>query len=243
MFGKNGTLDYINNELSSSENDEETLIYDFNDILKYIKETTEFVKKELKRLKESYELSNKKFKIAVDVDDTILSTKELEEYYFKIFLKDNPDINPNIEYKWGSPILIKFWNEYREKMAFGKVKNGVADSLDYLIKNGYIVDLLTARPIDKYASLKKDLVMYFEENNVHYRYMHMGFFSKIEFLKEHNYNLLIDNDIKNIKEANDNGIMTILFGPYNSNYNGYQVSNWKDVVPLLEKILIDNKNK
>ena len=36
-----------------------------------------------------------KYKIAVDIDDTLLSTKELEDYYWNIFLQENPDIDFN----------------------------------------------------------------------------------------------------------------------------------------------------
>ena len=61
--------------------------------------------------------------------------------------------------------------------------------------------------------------MYFEENGLHYHYIHFCFFSKISFLKEHNYDLLIDNEIRHIKEANSIGMTTILFDPYNSNYS------------------------
>ena len=66
----------------------------------YIKETAEFIKKELKRLEIVKQEFDKKIKIAVDIDDTILCTKELEEYYWQEFLKDNPDIDRNKKYVW-----------------------------------------------------------------------------------------------------------------------------------------------
>lgn len=243
LFGPKGTLDYINTELSLDENDEELQIYDLDDILKYIKETAKFIKLELERLKKKYLLFDKKFKIAIDIDDTLLSTKELERYYWKIFLKDNPNINPNKDYKWGDPELAKFWSEYREKMAFGKIKDGACECINYLLENGCVVDLLTARPIDKYASLKKDLVIYFEKNKLHYNFIHLGLYEKISFLKEHNYNLLIDNEIRHIKEADSLGIETILFGIDNANYSGYKVANWQEMKPLLEMILKKRKKK
>ena len=42
-------------------------------------------------------------------------------------------------------------------MAYGTVKKGVSNSFKELFKSGYIVDLLSARPLDKYASLNKKL--------------------------------------------------------------------------------------
>lgn len=236
LFGTNGTLSYINNELSPKNGDQESQIYDLNDIIDSIYNTVKFIKQELKRLKIKKTIVDKKYKIAVDMDDTLLSTKELETHYWNIFLQENPDIDPNKEYKWGDPELEKFWSEYREKMAFGKVKEGAIDCIDALIKKGCIVDLLSARPMDKYASLKKKLVEHLENNNLHYNYMNLGFYSKVEFLKKHNYDLLIDNDLRHIEEANSVGIDTILFGPFNQNYSGYQTSNWNEVELIIEKI-------
>ncbi len=243
LFGPNGTLSYINNELSPTNDDQESQIYDLDDITKSIHETIKFIKQELKRLKTLKLTLDTKYKIAVDIDDTLLSTKELEMYYWNIFLRDNSNIDPNKEYSWGDPELAKFWSEYREKMAFGKIKDGATDCLDELMKKGYIVDLLSARPMDKYASLKKRLVEYFENNNLHYNNMNLGFYSKVEFLKEHNYNLLIDNDLNHIEQANSAGLDTILFGPFNPNYSSYQTSNWNEVSTIIEKILEDRKRK
>lgn len=241
LFGTNGTLNYINQELSPDKNDQESLIYDLDDILESIHKTVNFIKQELKKLKTLKSNLDNKYKIAVDIDDTLLSTKELEEYYWSIFLKNNQNVDPNKEYKWGDPILVEFWSEYREQMAFRKIKDGAVECLNFLLQKGYSVDLLSARPLEKYASLKKKLVEYFENNNLHYNYMNLGFHSKIEFLKEHNYKLLIDNDLKHIEKANAAGLDTILFGAYNSSYSGYQTFNWNEIPSIIEKILENKK--
>ena len=71
-----------------NEEVEESVIYDDESIGNSLNETVAYVKKELERLKQiklEYEL---KIKIAVDIDDTILSTKELEEYYWNIFFNN-----------------------------------------------------------------------------------------------------------------------------------------------------------
>lgn len=243
LFGPNGTLSYINNELSPQNDNQESQIYDLDDIINRIKETVEFIKQELERLKALKSDIDTKYKIAIDIDDTLLSTKELEVYYWNIFLQHNTNIDPNKEYKWGEPELSKFWNEYREKMAFGEVKKGAAKCLDILLQKGHLIDLLSARPIEKYASLKKKLVEHFEKNNLHYDHMNLGFYSKIEFLKEHNYNLLIDNDLRHIEGANNAGLDTILFGPFNTHYSGYQTDNWNEIPSIIEKILEDKKRK
>lgn len=236
LFGESGTLSYINRELSSNDEVQKSLICDLDEIVVYINDTVSFIKQELERLKGLKEGIDKRYKVAVDIDDTLLSTKELEEYYFNIFLQENPQINPNKEYKWGDKEISKFWSEYREKMAFGKVMNGASEVLDKLMKKGCVVDLLSARPIDKYAPLKKKFVEYLESNNLYYDYMFFGKYSKVQFLKEHGYDLLIDNELRHIEEANMIGMDTILFGPVNLNYTGLQASSWSEVDEIIEKI-------
>lgn len=49
LFGINGTLNYINTDIMPSSEDEESEIYDINDIISYIKETAEFVKKRIEK--------------------------------------------------------------------------------------------------------------------------------------------------------------------------------------------------
>lgn len=240
LFGPNGTLNYINTELTPGEVIEESEIYDVNQVMSHIKETIEFVKQELKKLVIIKKENDAKIKIAVDIDDTILCTKELEDLYWQEFLRNNPNINPNKIYVWGDYELALFWKLYREKMAFGKVKPGVKSSLQQLINNNYQVDLLSARPLDKYASLKKKLVDYFELNGIQYNYMNLGFHSKKEFLEEHKYDILIDNDLCNVKEAESVGVIPILFGK-DKDYDGYQTDNW-DEIPLLISNIIDKQN-
>ena len=236
LFGSNGSLNYLNTKVMPSEIDEESEIYDIDCVINDIKTTTEFIKKELERLLEIKREYDKKIKIAVDIDDTILCTKELEEYYRNEFINSNPDIDPNKEYKWGDPELAKFWMLYREKMAFGKVKPYVQESLRILLDNNYQVDLLSARPVDKYANLKKQMVEYFSENGIIYNYINLGFYSKKEFLKEHNYDILIDNDMKYIKEALSVGVIPILYGD-DPNYVGLQTDNWSEIPKIVDEIL------
>ena len=239
LFGPTGTVNYINTNLTPLDVCEESLMYDFNEVEKQLNETVNFVKQELDRLKIVKEEDSKKIKISVDIDDTLLCTEELVNYYWKIFLKDNPDINPDKEYVWGDPELAKFWATYREKMAFGRVKEGAAVVLEKLLAKGYRVDLLSARPLDKYASLKERLVEYFELNNIKYDYLNLGFHSKKDFLRKHNYDILVDNDMKYINEAQSVGVIPILYG-VDSNYKGYQSNDWNEIYSIIEEI-IDTK--
>ena len=71
-----------------NEEVEESVIYDDESIGNSLNETVAYVKKELERLKQIKLEYDLKIKIAVDIDDTILSTKELEEYYWNIFFNN-----------------------------------------------------------------------------------------------------------------------------------------------------------
>lgn len=236
LFGDKGTLNYINEETSPKSEKEESLIYDINEVIKDIDNTVAFVKRELKRLKTIKEENDLKIKIAIDIDDTLLETKELEDYYWKEFLMEHKEVNPNKKYKWGDKELALFWSIYREKMAFGKVKEGAQISIQQLLEKGYQVDLLSARPLEKYASLKKQLVEYFESQNIQYNYLNLGFYSKKDFLKEHNYHILIDNEIRHMIEAESVGVTPILFDD-NKDYKGYQTNNWLRIPSIVEQIV------
>ena len=238
LFGLNGTLNYINTSLSPSQNDEESQIYDINEITNDIKITSFFVKSELQRLKNISE--TKKIKVAVDIDDTILCTKELENYYWNEFIRNHPEIDSNKNYHWGDEELSLFWQTYREQMAFGEIKPSVQESLNKLLNIGIQVDLLSARPLNKYVSLKKRLVEYFEEKDVNYTYMNLGFYSKAEFLKNHDYDILIDNELRHVNSAKLVGVDSILFG-YNSSYSGYQTEDWKEIPLLVDEIIKKRK--
>lgn len=53
-----------------------------------------------------------------------------------------------------------------------------------------------------------------------YSNIHLGFYSKTDYLVEHQYNILIDNELRHIKATNENEIATILYAPYDENYEG-----------------------
>ncbi len=242
LFGEGGSIDYTNKTLFMNKDAEESMIYDDESLEKALDETTNFVKEELERLKKVKNEYDSKIKIAVDIDDTILSTKELEEFYWNKFLEEHPEIDKTKEYKWGDAELSLFWTEHREDMAYGKVKEGVVEAFNKMLEKGYIVDLLSARPLNKYASLLKNLSKYFESNSVNYSHLHLGFYSKSEFLKEHNYDILIDNELRHITSANENGIKAILYGPYDQSYDGVQTDDWSKIPELIEQIIeCDNK--
>ena len=202
LFGINGTLNYINTVLSNDNNYVESELYDINDIINYIYETCNFIRQELKRLNNIKIEYDKKYKIAIDIDDTILCTKQCN---------------------------IVDYN-----------KDTIQESLNKLLQMGYIVDLLSNMPISNYSLLYKKIVDYFQFIKLNYNYINLVLYEKAIFLRKYNYDILIDYDIKSIKEVESVGIIPILYGKDN-NYNGYQTNNWEDIPLLVNKILKKKK--
>ena len=239
--GKKGTAEFVNGSLDTPIADNESIVYDFDKFEKHIEDTVEFTKSELIRLRHIKELDDLRIKIAVDIDDTLLCTEEKKNECWEEFLRNHPDINPDQERTWDNPIIVQFWDEYRERIAFGDIKSGASESMNDLIKKGYRVDLLSARPLDRYAILKQKMCKYFEDKDINYIFLNIGFRSKKDFLKEHEYDILIDNELKHIIEAESVGVIPILYG-YNPDYRGYQTNNWKEIPEIIQKI-IDKKNE
>lgn len=241
LFGQKGTLNYINTNIFYNEDDIESDVYDISVIDKYINDTVVFVKKELKKLEDIKNSNDKKIKIAVDIDETILNTWELVEKYWKIYVVDHPGLGDLKKYDWDNPKLTSFFDEYRDKISFGSVKDGVEFGINSLIKKGYIVDLLSARPIAKNAFLMKDFVNYLNDNNVNYNFMFFGYSSKASFLKQHKYDIFIDDNINLIKEIDSKLLVPILFNN-NDLYDGYKINNWYKIPLLIDEIINNDIN-
>ena len=241
LFGEKGTVKFVNGSLDTGIGieDNESIVYDFDKFEQHINDTVDFIKKELVRLKQIKDIDDSKIKIAVDIDNTILCTEEAKNYYWDIFLKENTDINPIQERTGDNPIIVRFWDEYRDRIAFGKVKDKAPESISNLINEGYRIDLLSSRPLDKYAKLKKQLVDYLENIGIKYNFLNIGFHSKKEFLKEHKYDILIDNEMRHIIDAESVGVTPILYGN-NPDYDGYQTDNWEEIPIIIQEII--NKN-
>ena len=88
LFGENGSVSYVNKELSPVLIDEDSVLYDYDDIEKYLNETAEFVKGELYKLFH-YDLSyddKKDLSTKDDIKEYIKSrNKELTENDIDLF--------------------------------------------------------------------------------------------------------------------------------------------------------------
>lgn len=181
-------------------------------------------------------------KIAIDIDDTLTNTKDNQiklwkEYYNKQpkvgFSEQLPsDIN---EFDADEYIGI-FWNTYREQLSFNSTyKKDASTIIDKLKNDGHELCIVTSRPDDRYENLKERIATALKENNIHINTIHTNARDKGSYCKEHNFDLLIDDNIKQIQSAKNNGLKGILFNEI-KDYEGLQTNNWKDLYNIIKEL-------
>lgn len=181
-------------------------------------------------------------KIAIDIDDTLTNTKDNQiklwkEYYNKSpkigFSEELPkDIN---EFDADEYICI-FWDTYREQLSFNSTyKKDASTIIDKLKEDGHELCIVTSRPDSRYNNLKEKITNALKENNIHIDTIHTNARDKGLYCKEHNFDLLIDDNIKQIQSAQNNGLKAILFNN-DKNYKGLQTTTWKELYNIIKTL-------
>lgn len=181
-------------------------------------------------------------KIAIDIDDTLTNTKDNQIKLWKEYYNNNPkkgfseelpkDIN---EFNVDEYIGI-FWDTYREELSFkSSYKKDVSIIIDKLKEDGHELSIVTSRPDDRYENLKEKIANALKSNNIHIDTIHTNARDKGIYCKEHNFDLLIDDNIKQIQSAKNNGLKGILFNEI-KDYKGLQTNNWKDLYNIIKEL-------
>lgn len=179
--------------------------------------------------------------IGIDIDDTLINTKEKQLIYWEEYVTKNPkegytkELPSTINYFDDKYINI-FWDTYRKHLAFEpSFKDNVSETLHKLKKEGFNFCIVTARREEKCPNIKNKIKNWFKENNIPIDIIHTDVDNKGLFCKENNIDIFIDDDIKNISNANKYNIKTIMFNN-NPNYKGLQTDNWLDLYNILIKL-------
>lgn len=211
--------------------------------------------------------------IAIDIDNTLLRCRSLVYELMSIVERKVSSGNSN-----KTPFVMKkgearrFANKHRNFL-FGKLGNikmyeqidGALDVINKICESGNQVVFLSNRPNIRF--LNNVVMEWLEQNKVQYDFVVVNCGNKAEFCKKHNIELLIDDSVKNCREASKAGIKTILFGAENSSETKttkkhkqsrhveasemktenaasanisaeiYKSKTWKDVLSVLENIL------
>lgn len=180
-------------------------------------------------------------KIGIDIDDTLTNTKELQLIYWKEYVTNNPNPHytsnlPSNINGFGDKYIATFWDTYREILSFqSSYKKNVSLILHKLLKDGHKLCIVTSRPKESYQNLLPDLKKSFETNDIPITTIYTNVRHKGIFCKSNNIDLLIDDSLNHIIEANDNNIKTILFNKMPS-YKGLQTTSWNRVYQLIKKM-------
>lgn len=181
-------------------------------------------------------------KIAIDIDDTLTNTRENQLKLWKEFVQNNPnpdyseELPYNINEFDAGEYIDEFWKIYRYKLSFESTyKEDTSTIIDKLKREGHELCIVTARPDSGYDNLKGRIENGLKNNNIHIDTIYTDARIKGIFCKEHNFDLLIDDSINQIKSANENNIKTILFNKDDS-YPGLQTTTWKEIYDIIKKL-------
>lgn len=180
-------------------------------------------------------------KIAIDIDDTLTNTKDQQIILWKDYIKKNPNKNYTTEIpdninSFDDEYISKFWDTYREQLSFTSSFKENADIItNKLHKEGHKLCIVTSRPDSKYDNLKERLSIWFKENNIYVDEINTDIRDKALYCKNNKYDLIIDDSIHHIIEANKLGIKTILFNNIKT-YDGKQANNWLDIYKIIKEL-------
>lgn len=181
--------------------------------------------------------------IGIDIDDTLIKTREYQNIYWREFIKNYPhdkyteDLPDNIN-TFGDPYIDKFWDIYRESLFNSPFKENTSEILHQLKKDGFNLYIVTARRKEKYAGLEDKIIKTFIENDIPYDGILTDAKDKGKCMEEHDISLLIDDEIYNCESAIKYGKKAILFND-KKEYKGLQTTNWLD----LYKMITDLKDR
>lgn len=181
-------------------------------------------------------------KIAIDIDDTLTNTRENQLKLWKEYITNYPSPNyseelpHNINEFDAGAYIDKFWELYRYKLSFESTyKQDASTIIDKLINDGHELCIVTSRPDSGYDNLKERIIKGLKDNDVHINTIHTDARDKGPYCKEHGFDLLIDDNIKQILSAQKNGLKAILFNK-NNEYEGLQTTTWKELYNIIKTL-------
>lgn len=179
--------------------------------------------------------------IGIDIDDTLINTREKQLIYWGDYVTKNPregyskELPSTINY-FDDKYINVFWDTYREHLAFEpSFKDNVSTTLHKLKNKGFNFCIVTARREENCPNIQGKIKEWFKENDIPIEIIYTDVDNKGKFCKKNNIDIFIDDDIKNITNANEYNIKTIMFNN-NPNYEGLQTDNWLDLYDILIKL-------
>lgn len=181
--------------------------------------------------------------IGIDIDDTLIKTREYQTIYWKEFIKTHPNTKyteelPSNINTFGDPDIDEFWDIYRAKLFAAPFKENTSEILHKLKQSGFNIYIVTARRKEKYQHLREKISESLKENNIPYDMILTDAKEKGKCMQENNIDILIDDEIFNCESAIKYGKKAILFNE-GKTYEGIKTTDWLE----LYDILIDLKER
>lgn len=181
--------------------------------------------------------------LGIDIDDTLIKTRESQIIYWKEYVRKNPHENfteelpLNINHL-GDTYIDTFWDNYRGKLFSSPFKENASEVLHKLKQEGFNIFIVTARIKEKYPNLEEKIISSFAENNIPFDKIFTDARNKGKCMQDNNIDILIDDEITNCESAIKYGKKAILFND-RKEYSGLKTTNWLE----LYDIITDLKNR
>lgn len=182
-------------------------------------------------------------RIGIDIDDTITDSYIDIVGAYSAYSNVDKDmiLNNKVSYKdlhntSVYPRFREFTIKYFEKiMPHVKLKSNVKEVIDILHNLGFEIEIVTARTLCEYDDPYKMSYDYLTKNNIYFDKLIVGVCDKGLYCKTHNIDVLIDDSIKNLRNAKKYGIKTILFGNiFNEDNQEFKRANsWVEILNML----------
>ena len=181
-------------------------------------------------------------KIGIDIDDTLVNTREQQIIYWKQYYNNNPKVGyteelpPQIN-DFDDLYVQDFWDEYRIPLSFETTfKENLSVILHKLVEEGHDLQIITSRPDEKYGDLKGKLSNWFKEHDIPIFRYNTNIREKAKFAKVNSFDLIIDDSIRECNKAKELGLKAILFN-HNDTYDGFQTTDWNKVYEYIKKAI------
>lgn len=184
-------------------------------------------------------------KIGIDIDDTITDSYDLitKAYAFCTHSKQERFINNKFSYY---DLEEKFPNykdftikAFSKIIPYVKPKTNAKYVIDKLHEMGYTIEIITARNHTEYPDPYGITYDYLKKNNIYFDKLNVSIANKGAYCKENNIDFLIDDSIRNLNDASNYGIKTIIFNNiFNEHATNFtRVNSWIDILNLFNNKL------
>ena len=188
-------------------------------------------------------------KIAVDIDDTlsIVQRVKFAEAYIKRNHLPFEIIDPNAHVyqqvvNWSTEDAIKFINDGGIVVfTDAEIRKGARETMERWKAAGYELTILTARPKSWFVNPERISRDWLQKRKIPYDVLVCECEDKGKFCREHQIDILIDDNVDQCVSAQNNGVYAVLAAGRHClkrlNEVGYSASDWDGIAKCVDDII------